>query len=242
MKTFYSKQRLYLYAKALKSWVEVFEFDLTGEMLFSYKLPFNSESYNSASLLQSEEGDSINVFFCGKFGKFSTQRLQNGHVGSYQEFKLPEKFRGTKVDLSSSPIMKFGRFLVPLTYKPDHSSMRFLLFDLNSKNISNEIDLNPKDKFQTFTLNWNMKELVYTGLHGCNLEEGGQDDSDEDDSDEEEVGPHEMLFKMHKITFPDDDISLKHFARLAVLTSFSEEEISKQNLPKYLFQYLGIEK
>ena len=92
--------------------------------------------------------------------------------------------------------------------------------------ISNEIDLNPEEELHTISLNWNMKEFIYTGFHISNYEEVGQD---------------EMLIKVDNITFPND-ISLKHFARLAVLTSFSEEEISKQNIPNSLFHYLGIEK
>uniref|UniRef100_A0A7M5XLX3 Uncharacterized protein n=1 Tax=Clytia hemisphaerica TaxID=252671 RepID=A0A7M5XLX3_9CNID len=226
MKILYSKQRLYFSAKSVKTY-EIFEVDLNGKIVFSYILSWDSDLFNYQSLLQSGEGDTVIVIFYGISGIFCMQRLLEGHIGSSQEFKLPVNLEITKVDFPGCPILKFGHLLIPLLYEPDKSSTKFFLFDLNSKQISSEINVNPNDEMQTFSLNWNLKELVYTGFYVSNHEEGGHD---------------EMLFKAHKIVFPNIGLTLKCLARLAVLTSFSEEEIIKQNLPESLFRFLGIEK
>eukprot|EP00111_Clytia_hemisphaerica_P012045 TCONS_00035404-protein len=169
----------------------------------------------------------MNNIFMDKSGIFCMQRILEGYIRSSQEFKLPVNLKITKVNFPVSLILKFGRLLIPLLYEPDKSSTNFFLFDLNSNQISSEINVNSNDEMQRFSLNWNLKELVYTGFYVSNHEEGGQD---------------EMLFKAHKIVSPNINLTLKCFARLAVLTSFSEEEIINQNLPESLFRFLGIEK
>ena len=52
----------------------------------------------------------------------------------------------------------------------------------------------------------------------------------------------EMFFRISRTQIKDERLlSLKHLCRLVVLTSFSQEFLMNQNLPRKLFVYLGIE-
>ena len=74
-----------------------------------------------------------------------------------------------------------------------------------------------KNSLWTEPLNWNVREFAITYSNDG------------------------FYFKISRINeFGKNQMTLKQIARLAVLTSFSEEFLIQQNLPKSLFDYLGI--
>ena len=104
---------------------------------------------------------------------------------------------------------------------------KFWLIDIEGRKKSEEIvfdTISKRSSGHTFSLNWNMEEAAITNLF------------------QREDGKYEMDFKIFRFDFVENGLSLKHLARLAVLTSYNEEDLVLQQLPTHLFEYLGVEK
>jgi len=140
--------------------------------------------------------------------------FDEGEVNVLQEINMNE--RKHNYYHMDGIIKRLGRHYI--LYRVYRKTVHYLLVDFQTDELVAEIPLHISGAFFAFALNWNMTEFAYA------------------------FSENEKLFiKVSKnVHFTKDKISLKHFSRQAVLTSFSHEHLLKKNLPSSLFTYLGI--
>ena len=124
-------------------------------------------------------------------------------------------------------LSRFGNLYLPLIFVENQrvpDSFGFTTINLATGERMAEI----KDVgiwLPTYSVNWNIQEIDMTYFKKKNVH----------------LGKREFYFKISRVQ-ADEFQTLKHLARIAVLTSFTENYLKKQNLPESLFRYLGIEK
>ncbi|XP_066928888.1 uncharacterized protein [Clytia hemisphaerica] len=154
-------------------------------------------------------------------------RLESGEITLVEEFDASFLFKTRMEDQYfnlKSTIQRFDHFLVTILSQQDHTPPRYYHFDA--------IDLFSKQRISqacdaavilpNFQLNWNIEEIGVTYFN----------------DQPSLVGNGELFFKISP--FKGYQTSLKHLARLVVMTSFDRDFLVKQNLPNSLFGYLGI--
>ena len=112
------------------------------------------------------------------------------------------------------------RYLLRFRVNERFYCARVIFVDLETQKILVEstLDVYLQRGYQNISLNWNMDEIGFVYFDDGILH-----------------------FKYSKSYSSFEKSSLKHISRLSVLTSFSSEYLSKQNLPKSLIEYLGLE-
>ena len=134
------------------------------------------------------------------------------------------------------PTKKLDQLLLPgsLRETKDGSMTRstgYVTIDLMKKNqIIHEVIRTSEKAWQSCSLNWNNEEL---GTIYFLKDEGSDFNRD-----------NVLFFDMTRSNILEKGCikSLKHLARLAVLTSLSYNQLLESNLPSSLVNYLGIEK
>ena len=148
-------------------------------------------------------------------------KFKNGHVITVSELKedeLIQRSSDNEYISADVPVKRYGRFLMCYVYKDDDYCCKYKFIDSRSHKTIMDYEIPENQIHGKVDLNWNEREFSYTYY---------------------EEGFH---FKISRIKSRIDQRTLKHFARLAVLTSFSEEYLIQQNLPSTLFDNLGIDK
>ena len=118
------------------------------------------------------------------------------------------------------PLKRFDQYVWPFSVrvKRNRKHQSFSLISLeNGQKLMEFIDFRGKRK--TYSVNWNISEIGRT-FYDSN---------------------RNFIFKISRLT-TSENMTLKHLARMAVLTSFGEDFLSNQNLPHTLFEYLGIKR
>ena len=206
----------------------VCQYNKAGDYQFSYEIPWDKNDLD----VEFQERNSLILTFYSTFGDLREYNLEDGQV------RLIRKIKDGKFDVDKDngdydvnrPLRRLDRLLLPVHYEKGADNHlprveKFWLIDIEDRKKSEEIIFDTtKSSGHTFSLNWNMEEAAITNLF------------------QKEDGNYEMDFKIFRFDFVENGLSLKHLARLAVLTSYSEEDLVYQQLPTHLFEYLGIEK
>eukprot|EP00111_Clytia_hemisphaerica_P016997 TCONS_00050405-protein len=226
-----TKDRLYFYNTDHyeTDTFNVCQYDAAGDYKFSYSIPWVDENEVEYMVYQFkyEDINSLVVTFYSANGDLREYNLEDGQV------RLIKKIKDGKFDVDGNdgddyyvkrPWRRLDRELLPVYYEEGDDHQQFCLIDVENRKKSKDIVFDTLSKFNDhkFSLNWNMEEAAITSL----LPVGD--------------GYYEMDFKIFHFDFVEKGLSLKHLARLAVLTSFSEEDLVHQHLPTHLFEYLGI--
>ena len=208
--------------------LSVQEFDCKGKHKFSYVIPYPGmvycfQTYGSYIFLyakqKSQNPRSVDLI-----------KLEEGQIKTIEKINDALIFPGNPSDnfwYRLKPSFKrFDRVLLPI-HATKRNYNNFTTMDLTSKQKVTEITdfglFSPKCR-----LNWNINEIGMTFFYN------------NDTFDENFRG--KMYFKIYRSSLTNEMLSLKHLARLAVLTNFSEGYLVKQNLPPSLFNYLCVKK
>ena len=203
----------------MKETYKALEFDLNGELLHLYE---TFAPHSSSILRDCRES----IYFCLNTDSSPRDinrivKFKNGHVITVAELKedeLMQRSSDNEYISADVPVKRYGRFLMCYVYKDDDYCCKYKFIDSRSHKTIMDYEIPENQIHDKVDLNWNEREFSYTYY---------------------EEGFH---FKISRIKSRIDQRTLKHFARLAVLTSFSEEYLIQQNLPSTLFDYLGIDK
>ena len=146
-------------------------------------------------------------------------RLKDGKASVLAEFGDSVKSERASSDYKVfKPLKRFGQFIWHFAIKENEMLQQhsYSIASLqNGQKLLELMDFGTKQL--TYSVNWNMSEIGRTFY-----------DSSQN-----------FVFKISRRT-TSENMTLKHLARMTVLTSFSEEFLSNRNLPQTLFEYLGI--
>uniref|UniRef100_A0A7M6DKP8 Uncharacterized protein n=1 Tax=Clytia hemisphaerica TaxID=252671 RepID=A0A7M6DKP8_9CNID len=217
---FLTRDMLYVYGNIVNKTFKTWQFDLNGQYITSYCSLAPVDGINGLNhhnhylhvLSSGENDDELRRILKLRHGKVEV--LVEWDNGVLTGFVQPDRRENFIVD---GILNRFGQILAQYRIFKENGLCQFHFVDLKTNETVMEFCV-PKDpmSYGNFNLNWNSREYSLTYFD------------------------NEHLFKVSRIN--SHQITLKHFARLAVLTSFSEEYLAKQNLPKSLFDYLGIDK
>ena len=212
--------------------MKMLEYDYTGKFLYSYTIEYPDSWENlfecikksNLVLLFPEETKledlEIRVIKLDK-GKTELVKEIKGIVSTNGEGEMGKDY------YIQNLVRKLDHLLVPVESEgkvEDVFHSEYMTIDLISKQVVHKV-VSYNKACQTYSLNWNSEEIGITYT---------VEDSDST-----------LFFKMERnaiVEGKDKMASLKHLARLAVLTSFSYNQLMEFNLPLSLFDYLGIEK
>ena len=146
-------------------------------------------------------------------------RLKDGKASVLAEFGDSVKSERASSDYKVfKPLKRFGQFIWHFAIKENEMLQQhsYSITSLhNGQKLVELMDFGAKQL--TYSVNWNISEIGRTFY-----------DSSQN-----------FVFKISRRT-TSENMTLKHLARMTVLTSFSEEFLSNRNLPQTLFEYLGI--
>ena len=209
---------------------QLIEYNMEGEIAHTYKevfpdgTPFKLEFFRGSTLLIIHYPPN----------RFCIKKVQDGKLtvlsnleDTFKDFKdktPADQLHCTRLD-SLFNLQRFDQLLLGFSfYESDYQdNVTFATLDLKSGEKVTEIKdsgmLRPK-----LSMNWNLEEAVVTFY---------------DNSDQVRDG---LFFKTYRVNETNQNFSLKHLARLAVLISFNRDYLLMQNMPASLFRYLGLEK
>ena len=220
---FLTRNMIYVYGKIVNKTLKVYEFDLNGQYVTSYSSPAPEDGINGLNhssgilhyLSADENDDELKLVLKLQHGKVEAV-VEWDNRAITRDFVQPDS---REYFIFDGTLIRLGRIFAQYRYYKDNGLCQFRFVDLKTKETATEIDV-PEDpvSYGKSNLNWNGREFSMTYYD------------------------NELLFKISRMKLKTDQITLKHFARLALLTSFSEEYLAQQKLPNSLFKYLGIDK
>uniref|UniRef100_A0A7M5XI40 Uncharacterized protein n=1 Tax=Clytia hemisphaerica TaxID=252671 RepID=A0A7M5XI40_9CNID len=234
---FLTRDKIYAYGDVEDMVFKAYEFDLNGDYVTSYSA--TAPDHDSHILKQYRntmhyitQTEVIHQNESRPFQCYRVLKFKNGKVEVLAEWNDNTNGDGLPRDFSDDDDSDcvFFRFVGILT-RLGHLLAQYRIDRGNGLCEFQFINLKTKDTLIKFQISEN--PYLFEGK--LNLSSNGREFSSMYHYDQK-------LFKVWKIDFKTGEILLKKFARLAVLTSFSEVYLIQQNLPKSLFDYLGIEK
>ena len=211
----------------------VVQFNIDGTLKHTYKLTMpNFEIFLGPEVEVLDEQRGLFFHICLFEGGRRTYLFRDGKVSLVNEAKdfksdyLKDRLVNCESNSSEGSITRFGRKFFPLYILEDPTT--YYLLDANGQYSDKELIKFDLDNIEHETsINWNLKEVGVTSFLQRH-----------DDPERKDL---EMFFGINHIEHPETKPTLKHLARIAVLTSFSEQCIKEQPLPSHLLTYLGIE-
>uniref|UniRef100_A0A7M5WRR0 Uncharacterized protein n=1 Tax=Clytia hemisphaerica TaxID=252671 RepID=A0A7M5WRR0_9CNID len=197
----------------------IHEYNYNGEFVCSCSIPAPDDCnfLFAGELLLSNYAD-----YDLKVNIIRLYKLQNGEIAKVSEMKVKDDLVQDQNVYSVRPIKRCGRDLLSVricyeSFEPLTLTSRLFILNSNGQK-SSEVVMEQVSSAR-FSINWNMTEVgaVFRDL----------------DMDLKDV----LFFKISR-TMNEENISLKHQSRMTVL--HSEMNLKNQNLPKSLFDYLGV--
>ena len=226
---FLTRSKIYVHGTIGDMVFKAFEFDFNGKYITSYtaNAPDNAfpvlNSFRGTMHYWSQTTDSDSEFQSHRLLKFKNGKVEI--LAVWDDDTLNRDFFGPHKSEKSyfyhdGIVTRLGHLLSHSRIFRDNGLCEFRFVDLKTKQtfIEFEVPDNPMSNGK-FDLNSNGREfsILY------------YDD--------------QLLLKISRTKIlRTDQMTLKQYAKLAVLTSFSEEYLIQQNLPNTLFEYLGIDK
>ena len=198
---------------------KVDEYDFNGNFLHSYSIP---NMFLRGQLHYID--DATHVFIYKHPIKLQDNflrivKLKEGKALAVSEFGDSVKYQKASANYEVfEPLKRFGQFIWHFSIKKNEMLQQYSYSITSLSNGQKLLELMDfGGKQLTYSVNWNISEIGRTFY-----------DSNQN-----------FVFKISRRKTPES-FALKHLARMAVLTCFNEEYLSVQNLPKTLFEYLGV--
>ena len=155
--------------------------------------------------------------------RFCVKNVSNGKLTvllTLEDYFKDFKSSTCKISDSIFDLKRFDQLLLGLSFKESEYHYTFVTLDLKNGKKVTEIQ-NSRVVKPVYFMNWNLEEAAVTFYDRDRFHNG-------------------LYFKVCRVNESNPNISQKHLARLAVLTSFCQDYLMIQNMPSSIFRYLGL--